>query len=130
MNVMPSDNIAVMNRFIKAVFAGDHEVLTGLLHSDFELLHSTTVPYAGKYRGAEGFLRFLEIFMNSFDPLDLDTGETYVAPSGALVVEIMLNGTLKTSGKRVETSMLEKWEFEDGLVRRIKPHYFDPNPAD
>ena len=130
MNSMSSENISVMNRFIEAVFTGDHEVLPGLLHPDFELLHSTTVPYAGTYRGADGFLCFLDIFMNSFEPLDLDTGETYAAPSGALVVEITLNGTLKSSGKRVETTMLEKWEFEDGLVRRIKPHYFDPNPAD
>lgn len=127
---MSSENIAVMNRFIEAVFAGEPASLPDLLHPDFELLHSTTVPYAGTYRGADGFLRFLDIFMNSFDPLDLQTGETFVAPSGALVVEITLSGRLKSSGKRVETTMLEKWEFEDGLVRRIKPHYFDPNPAE
>jgi ketosteroid isomerase-like protein len=125
-----TENIAVMQRFLDAVFAGDHGSLPGLLHPRFELQHSTTVPYAGVYKGAEGFLRFLGIFMSSFDPLDLRPGETYVAPSGALVVEIELSGTLKSSGKRVETTMLEKWEFENGLVRRIKPQYFDPNPVE
>jgi len=127
---MLTENITVMQRFLDAVFAGDHGRLPGLLHPQFELEHSTTVPYAGVYQGAEGFLRFLDIFMSSFEPLDLRTGETYVAPSGALVVEIELSGTLRSSGKRVETTMLEKWEFENGLVRRIKPHYFDPNPVD
>jgi ketosteroid isomerase-like protein len=117
-----------MNRFLEAVFAGDYERLPQYLHPDFELLHSTTVPYAGVYKGSEGFLRFIHLFMDSFDPLDLQTGETFAAPSGALVVEIALAGNLKSSGRRVETTMLEKWEFEDGKVRRIKPHYFDPNP--
>jgi hypothetical protein len=58
----------------------------------------------------------------------MEQGETYASPSGTLVVEILLKGDRKSDGGRVETSMLEKWEFEDGRIRRVKPHYFDPNP--
>lgn len=121
-------NVEIMNSFVGAVFAGENDKLAQYLHPDFELLHSTTVPYTGTYRGAQGFLTFLEKFMGTFDNLDMKQGETFVAPSGTIVVEIGLTGNLKTNGKRVETSMLEKWEFENGKVRRIKPHYFDPNP--
>lgn len=126
---MSDQNVAVMNRFVAAVFAGENDKLPELLHPDFELLHASTVPYAGVYRGPEGFLRFLELFMATFDPLDMQAKETFVASSGALVVEIALAGVLKSTGQKVETTMLEKWEFEDGMVRRIKPHYFDPNPV-
>lgn len=124
---MSADNQAVMQQFLDAVLGGKPELLDPLIHADFELLHASTVPYAGVYQGAEGFLRFLGIFMGTFDDLTLETGETFAAPSGALICEIVLTGTYKCSGKRVRTSMLEKWEFADGKVLRIKPHYFDPN---
>jgi ketosteroid isomerase-like protein len=121
-------NIEIMNTFVGAVFAGENDKLPQYLHPDFELLHSTTVPYTGTYKGAQGFLTFLEKFMGSYDNLEMEQGDTYASPNGTLVVEINLKGNRKSDGKRVETSMLEKWEFEDGKIRRVKPHYFDPNP--
>ncbi len=123
-------NIEVMNTFVGAVFAGENHKLPQYLHPDFELLHSTTVPYVGTYKGAEGFLAFLEKFMGSYDNLEMEQGDTYASPDGTLVVEINLKGNRKSDGKLVETSMLEKWQFEDGKIRRVKPHYFDPNPKD
>lgn len=123
-------NVEVMQKFVGAVFAGENDKLPQYLHPDFELIHSRTVPYTGVYKGAQGFLDFLGIFMGTFDPLDMKTGETFVSPEGSVIAEILLAGTLKSTGQKVETSMLEKWEFEEGLVRRIKPHYFDPNPVD
>lgn len=124
---MSVDNHAIMQSFLDAVLSGQTDKLSDLIHPDFELLHASTVPYAGAYKGAEGFLDFLGKFMGTFDPLNLETGEIYAAPSGALICEIVLTGAYKATGKPVSTSMLEKWEFEGGKVRRIKPHYFDPN---
>ena len=122
-----SENAAVMERFVGAVLASELDKLPALMDDDFELVHSSTVPYAGTYKGSAGFMRFLEIFMKTYDIERLEPLETFVAQSGALIVEIALRGRLK-SGGLVDTTMLEKWEFRGGKVLRIKPHYFDPNP--
>lgn len=124
---MSARNSALLQSFVGHVMAGEYDRLAELIHPDFQLIHSSTVPYAGTYRGAEGFLRFLNIFTDCYDDLEMETGEIFVAPSGSLIVEIQLRGIVKAMGGRVDTSMLEKWDFSDGKVTRIKPHYFDPN---
>jgi ketosteroid isomerase-like protein len=127
---MSTENIAIMDRFVAAVLAGELNKLPELIDNDFELVHSSTVPYAGIYKGSAGFMRFLDIFMNSYDIERLEPVETFASPTGAVVVELAFLGKFKSSGKPIDTTILEKWEFRGGKVVRIKPHYFDPNPID
>lgn len=125
---MTQQSSNLLSTFVGHVMAGEFDRLDDLLHPNFTLIHASTVPYAGTYKGATGFQEFLALFTNSYDGLEMQTGETFTAPSGSLVVEIHLRGTLKSDGGLVDTTMLEKWDFADGKILTIKPHYFDPNP--
>ncbi len=127
---MSRGNRAIMDRFLQAVFSGNRLTLSALVHRDFELIQGRLLPTAGHWRGIDGLLRFVEVFQQDYDPWEIDVRGYYEAPSGAIVVDLVWNARLKRTGERIETSILEKWEFEDGKVRRIQPHHFDPLPLE
>jgi uncharacterized protein len=120
-------NLAVQERFIAAVFAGDTATLTALCAPDFVLEQGPAMPYAGTYRGAEGFLRFLDIFAETLDIERLEPVRTYGAENPDwLVSEFVIESRVKASGARYDTTLLERWQFRDGKVASIRPHYFAP----
>ena len=120
-------NLDVQQRFVAAVFEGDAVTLTALCHTDFALEQGAAMPYAGTYRGAEGFLAFLGVFGETYDIEKLEPVRTYTCSDPDwLVSEFELVAVVKASGQRYETTLLERWQFSEGKVLNIKPHYFDP----
>ena len=120
-------NSDIQQRFVAAVFAGDSATLTELCHDDFVLEQGAAMPYAGTYRGAEGFLRFLGIFGETLDIEKLEPVRSYLCSDPDwLVSEFDLVAVVKASGQRYEATLLERWQFSEGKVLNIKPHYFEP----
>jgi len=120
-----STNAQVQERFMAAVVAGDMETVRSLIHPDFELEEGSSVPFAGTYRGADGFLQFLGTFFQTFDIEGLEPIRVYRTDDPDwLAVEAELRGTIRATGKRYETSLVELWHFKDGKVVGLKPHYF------
>ena len=120
-------NTEVQQRFVAAVCAGDAVTLTALCHADFALEQGAAMPYAGIYRGADGFLTFLGIFGETYDIEKLEPVRTYTCSDPDwLVSEFELVAVVKASGQRYVTTLLERWQFSEGKVLNIKPHYFDP----
>ena len=125
---MPGNsNPDIQQRFVAAVFAGDSATLTALCHARFVLEQGGAMPYAGTYRGAEGFLQFLVIFGETLDIEKLEPVRTYSCEDPDwLVCEFDLVATVKATGARYATTMLERWQFSGGKVLNIKPHYYEP----
>lgn len=123
---MTAENLAVKDRFLGAVFAGDFAALLDLIHPDFAMRQVDALPYGGLYEGPEGFVSFIQKFLAMLDIEQLEATETFVSETGGIVMELAVRTTLKQTGARMDTTMLEKWEFADGKVIRISPHYFDP----
>lgn len=120
-------NPDVQQRFVAAVFAGDAATLTELCHADFVLEQGAAMPYAGTYRGAEGFLAFLGKFAETLDIEKLEPVRTYACSDPDwLVSEFDLVATVKATGQRYATTLLERWQFSGGKVITILPHYFAP----
>ncbi len=119
------DNLGIADKLQASVFAGDNDAVRAIIHPDFELRQAKRIPYAEEYRGFDGFMRFLANFMGYYDIQALDRIGTYFADDGAIVVEFHLIATNRSTGEKVDTTMLEKWEFADGKVFRVTPHYFD-----
>jgi ketosteroid isomerase-like protein len=118
-------NLAVIERFVGAVFSGDGEALKALCAPDFQLHEGSGLAFAGTYHGGEGFLRFLEIFGATFDIERLEPLRTYVTDDPDYVVaEMDLRAVVKATGKVFASSLLERWRFRDGQVIEIAPHYF------
>jgi ketosteroid isomerase-like protein len=119
-------NLAIQEQFVTAVFAGDADTIKALCAPEFELHEGSGLPFAGTYRGAEGFLEFLGVFNDTFDIEHLTPVRTYTTGDPDwLVGELNLRATLRASGKLFETSLMEMWQFKNGKVVAIKPHYFN-----
>ena len=94
-------NSDIQQRFVAAVFAGDAATLTELCHADFVLEQSAAMPYAGSYRGAEGFLHFLGIFGETLEIEKLDMVRSYLCSDPDwLVSEFDLVAVVKASGQQ------------------------------
>ena len=120
-------NPDIQQRFVAAVFAGDAATLTALCHANFVLHQGGAMPYAGTYRGAEGFLQFLGIFAETLEVEKLETVRIYSCDDPDwLVSEFDVVATVKATGQRYETTLLERWQFSGGKVVSVKPHYYEP----
>ena len=119
------DNLAIADRLEASVFAGDHEAVRDLIHPAFELHQAKRIPYAEEYKGYEGFMRFLANFMGYYDIDILERTGAFFADNGDIVVEFHMFATVRTTGEKVDTTLLEKWRFLDGKVVGVTPHYFD-----
>ena len=119
-------NLAVQARFAAAVMAGDMATLEELSHPEMVLTQGAGTAYPGTYRGYAGFLEFLGKFAAALDIDSIETTRIFHGDDpGALVCEFDLRSKHKATGQRYDTTLMELWEFKDGKVIRIKPHYFD-----
>ena len=119
-------NLATIDRFVAAVFAGDSKTLLALCDLDFALHEGSGLSFGGSYPGGEGFLRFLGLFNDTLDIARLEPIRTYLTQDPDWIVcEFELEATVRATGKRFASSLLERWHFRDGRVLEIKPHYFD-----
>jgi ketosteroid isomerase-like protein len=119
-------NLRIQEQFVTAVFAGDADTVRSLCAPEFELHEGSGMPFAGVYHSADGFLEFLQVFGETFDIAELAPVRTYVTDDPDwLIGELNLRATLRANGKPFESSLLEMWQFRDGKVLSIKPHYFN-----
>lgn len=119
-------NIGIQAEFVTAVFAGDADTIRRLADPGFELIEGSAVPFAGTYRGADGFLEFLGIFNDTFEIEKLAPVRAYEAEDPDYIAfEFDLRGIHRATGKMFESTLIEVWIFRDGKVLSIKPHYFN-----
>jgi uncharacterized protein len=121
-----SRNIHIQEQFVAAVFAGDPDTVRTLADPGFELHEGSGLPFAGTYRGAEGFLKFLGIFNQTFDIERLEPTRSYESQDPDWIAfEFDLRATVRNTGQLFESTLIEIWRFKDGKVLSIKPHYFN-----
>ena len=121
-----NSNLRIQEQFVSAVLAGDADTIRSLCAPEFELHEGSGLPFAGTYRGADGFLKFLGVFNDTFDIEELAPVRIFTTDDPDwLIGELNLRATLRANQKRFESSLLEMWQFSNGKVVSIKPHYFN-----
>jgi ketosteroid isomerase-like protein len=123
---MKNPNIAVKDRWVEAVFAGDREAIRQLADPDFELYQSPGLAYEGVYKGVDGFFDFLDRFLAAYELESLEPTALYVEQTDPdrLALGFQIKGRLRASGKRFESPQLECWDFRNGKVVRIRVFWF------
>ncbi len=120
------DNLAVAERIMTAFFSGDKETVHALVANDFELIPPRGSAHFGVYRGSDGFLTFIETFGTAYELQKADRAGAYPSEDGSIIVfELKLAGTVRATGVRFETSLLEAWHFAGGKLVRIRPHWYE-----
>ena len=119
-------NKAVVEAFLAASGAGDRDALAKIVHPDFEVIEANGLPYAGVWRGAEGFWKLLATVYGYWsDPkieiVNFIGGEN----ENAFAIEMTMEGRSAKNGTPFKTSLIEVWTVKDGKLFHIKPYYFD-----
>ena len=119
-------NLEVADRIMAAFFANDRETIHALVADDFMLVPPRGSAHYGTYEGADGFLSFIRTFGEAYDLEKADRTNAYPSEDGGVIVfELHLTGTVRASGVRFDTSLLEAWHFADGKLVRIRPHWYE-----
>jgi len=123
---MTNPNLAIQQQFVTAVFAGDAATIRSLIAPGFELTQGSGMPYAGAYKGADGFLEFLGVFADTLEIEKLEPVRHFLSEDPDLIVfEFDIAAVHRATGRPFVSSLLETWAFRDGKVAWIKPHYFN-----
>jgi ketosteroid isomerase-like protein len=126
MIVSKEQNLAVKQQFVAAVFAGDKDTLRRLADPHFELHEGSAMPFVGTYRGAEGFIGFLDIFMAAFDIRRLEETGAYTSEDpDQMVFTFELEAVYRPTGVDFSSSLIEAWQFSNGKVLKIVAHYLN-----
>lgn len=123
---MTNPNIAIKDRWVEAVFAGDRHTLHALADPDLQLYQPEGLPYGGTYRGVDGFFDFLDRFTAAYDLEALEPTGVYVEANDPdrLVLGFRISGVLRSSGKAFASPQLEAWDFRDGRIVSIRVMWF------
>jgi uncharacterized protein len=119
-------SLAIMQRFVAAVLSGDLDTVRALAAPEMELHQGSGLPYAGVYKGAEGFIEFLGAFGETWEIERLEPVRNFLGEDPEWVAsELAFAATSRATGKRFESSLVEVWHIRGGKVLLIKPHYFN-----
>jgi ketosteroid isomerase-like protein len=124
--MMRKDNEALKERFVAAVMSGDKNGIKAALADDFILHQSKGQPYAGVYRGAEGFLSAFDKLKSTYAIEALsEVGAYWSADPDHAIFEFEMGGRISATGQPFKASILEHWAFKSGKLASIMPYWFE-----
>jgi uncharacterized protein len=120
-------NNETKTRFVDALFAGDWDTAASLVHPDFELREPDALPYGGIYKGIEGFKQCWELIPQSSHVTEyLDTLRVFFTEDpDSIVVELDFRGSIRGTGEKIASKVLEQFDFIDGKISAISLFWFN-----
>jgi ketosteroid isomerase-like protein len=120
-------NHEVKKRFVDALFAKDYATCETLVTPDLELREPDSLPYGGVYKGFAGFVECWEkIPLAGHKAESLDTLRTFFAEDpNTIIVELDFKGVITKTGKRIDSIVLEQFDFRDGKICAIIVYWFN-----
>lgn len=116
---------AFCERFLAALAAGDFDAVGAMLDPDFLLEEAAGLPYAGTYRGVDGWRALSKAIVATWGGFRARILEFPGETADTLVVRLAISGRSRKTGTPFESTVLELWRFRDGRLREIVPYYWD-----
>jgi ketosteroid isomerase-like protein len=98
---------------------GDVETVLEILHPDVEVYNSPEVGEEGSYRGHDGYLAWLRVWLEAWDEFRIDIDEVEVLDERTLLVHCSQHGRGKGSGVEVTRRVVFLNRVEDGLTTQV-----------
>jgi ketosteroid isomerase-like protein len=119
------DGIAVAREFYGHIGAGEFEDAKKLLAPDFVVHEPRELPYGGEYHGFEGFLDLLN-HLTAVAAIEPVSTPEYLPAGDVVMVKMIGRFTSPSTGRSVETGVLELVSFREGLIAELDVFYKDP----
>lgn len=107
-----------------AAGARDWDKVESLLHPDFVLYEADCLPFAGEWRGKDALQRCAAAMYGTWAEAKVDIHDITGGDTHAVTV-LTLTMTPKGGGETFSQTVFEMGEFEDGLMKSLRIHYFD-----
>ncbi|HEY1968988.1 MAG TPA: nuclear transport factor 2 family protein [Pseudonocardia sp.] len=121
---MDTSGTAIASKLLDSFIAGDLAAALSTIHPDCVVHESPALPYPGDWHGPDGFNQLVStmvsLFELTFDRYEvIDNGDTVSMRAYATF-------TSRTSGRSVDTSIVEIYRFQDGQIVDADIYYKDP----
>ncbi|WP_236796033.1 nuclear transport factor 2 family protein [Amycolatopsis sp. GM8] len=118
-----TDNENTLARFYSHYRNRDWTALAGLTSPDAVWRQAASLPWAGEWRGLDGFAAMLKKIDES---LALTVVSTRLSPhSAGVLVEVDATFTARPTGREIAMRVLELYRVENGQVFGADAFYFD-----
>jgi ketosteroid isomerase-like protein len=119
---MDDDLIARSKASYDAFNRGDNEGALRFMHPEIEWrTYLVPGPGGGTYRGHDGVVQLWSDVRNVFDDFR-NEAEEFFANGDRVVVFVRFSGRGRESGADVEARLAHLFEFESGLLRRVRTY--------
>lgn len=110
-------NVNVIRDVYAAFGRGDVPAVLNLLDpkADLEFEAPASVPWAGERRGREGWIQFFQTLAENLDDIRLAM-EPFAAEGDHVVMTGRYEGTVRSTGKRIDSPLVHLWTVRNGLV--------------
>lgn len=116
---------AFCDRFFPALAAGDFAAMAPMVDPDFVVYEADGLPYAGTYRGLDGWRKLSRAVVATWAEFKFHALEFPGDTENSLVVRFAISGRSRKTGKTFETTVLELWRFRHNRLCEIVPYYWD-----
>lgn len=124
MATLEETNLAAATKLYEVASAGDWDVIARLITDDFFVTEADSVPFAGVYRGLEGYRQVFATVTGVMDVTGFDLHQ--MTAGGEWIIVLLDILSRDENGGELRIPLAEAMHFRDGLCCEIKPYYFDP----
>jgi uncharacterized protein len=122
-DAMSRPDLAVLQRYVDAIGAGDIKAILRCLHPEFVLNEPASLPYGGDHVGRDGFV---ELARQVFARYRTELLSSSVHDAGEFgVARMRFRFTSQRTGASIELPLVELYWFTDGLLGRGEVFYQD-----
>lgn len=115
-----------LEAWMAAQFSGDRATCNAIMDPGFVLVEPVGLPYAGTYRGPDGYWAFFDKFLATWTDLDASVERVFENTAGdELAIIFRIKARSARTGRAIDTTLMEHWKFRDGRLVSIAPHNFD-----
>lgn len=116
--------IDIAKQFYEFSSSENKEKFDALLHPDFRVIESDNMPYAGTYKGADGFREIVSIVFGYFETLNVEP-VVYTEGTDHVIALVNVEGVGKRRGEAFKSDLLEVFRFEGEKIIEIRPYYWN-----
>lgn len=119
------NNSEIVKTVLDLLAAGDLGAATAYISDDFICREAASLPYAGEYRGKQGFRDLGADLATTWNDFGFKIHMIFGDGEHVSVIETIWG---KVAGKPWQMPVIEVWKLRDGKVLEVTPYYHDAGP--
>jgi uncharacterized protein len=122
---MKSSKTDIVKKFLDTAVTCNWVKLESFCHKEFSVRESDSLPYAGVYKGVDGFRKLASIiFIDSFEEFKV-TPRYFAEGDNHVLLLAEISGVGKKTNISFSSEVAEIYHFEENLIKEIQPFYWD-----